>query len=291
MNSMVAPAPQALSGSFQQLGQAAWQRVRDPYRCWLWLQLPLWLWVLGWVGLSAQQWLARPLAQIEVTGDFQQLDAGTLEQKLWQHLSQNQLQNSSQTMATSKDNTVVISPAGQGLVEFKQLLEQLPWVNEVSIRRRWPDRLQVRVREQRPVARWGEQGLVNEQGVIFSPAGQFAKQNRSEFAALPLLSGPEHRSLSLMAQYRNFNQLLRPLGVSLVGLEMEARGAWTLQLNNGIRLIVGRGQSIDKLQRFSQVYGTILKRYAERIDQVDVRYTNGLAVTWREQPVRRKAAK
>ena len=271
---MSASVAQALSTSFQQLAQAAWQRARDPYRLWLWLQLPLWLLIATLVWQASQQWLARPLGKIDVSGELQQLDAGELEQ----YLSTSALQNGGRY-------------AAQDLAEFKRLLEQQPWVNEVAIRRSWPDRLQVRVREQRPVARWGEQGLVNEQGVIFSPADQFAKQRQAEFTALPQLSGPEHRSLSLMAQYRDFNQLLRPLGVSLTGLEMEARGAWTLQLNNGIRLIIGRGQSIDKLQRFGQVYDAVLKRYAERIDQVDVRYTNGLAVTWREQPVRRNAKK
>lgn len=282
---MSAPVTAALFGSFHQLGRAVWQIVRDPYRFWVWLQLPLWLWLLVWSWQSAQQWLAQPLAQIEVSGELKQLDAGALEQQLWQHLQQTQL--ISNPVAAGEALATGGSYVGQDLAGFKQLLEEQPWVSEVAIQRRWPDQLQVRVREQRPVARWGEQGLVNEQGVIFSPAGQFAQQNNGIFAALPQLSGPDQRSLSLMAQYRDFNQLLRPLGISLTGLEMEARGAWTLQLNNGIQLIIGRGQSIEKLRRFSQVYGSVLKRYAERIERVDVRYTNGLAVTWREPPVRK----
>ncbi len=295
MSIAIAPIAITLSASFQQLGLAVWQRVRDPYRLWLWLQLPLWLLILVWLWQSSQQWLARPLGQIEVSGELQQLDAGELQQQLWRYLVMNGsgegLDSGSDSATAEQSDPVTRSYVGQDLIEFKQLLERQPWVNEVAIRRSWPDRLQVKVREQRPVARWGEQGLVNEQGVIFSPADQFAKQYQAEFAALPQLSGPENRSLSLMAQYRDFNQLLRPLGISLTGLEMEARGAWTLQLSNGIRLIVGRGQAIDKLKRFGQVYGTVLKRYAERIEQIDVRYTNGLAVTWREQPVRRNTKK
>jgi cell division protein FtsQ len=277
MTAAIDPVAAALAGSFKTLFQATLQRVRDPYRLWLWLQLPLWLLVVALLWQPSQQWLAQPLSQIEIDGDLQQLNAVELEQQLWQHLSASQQRNQ--------------NFASQDLLEFKQLLEQQPWVNEVAIRRSWPNRLQLQIREQHPVARWGEQGLINEQGVIFTLAEPFAKQHQAEFLALPQLSGPQQRSLSLMAQYRDFNQLLRPLNLSLTGLAMEERGAWTLQLNNGIRLIVGRGQSIEKLQRFGQVYRSVLKRYADRIEQVDVRYTNGLAVTWREQPVKRKAGK
>ncbi|MEH6469754.1 MAG: cell division protein FtsQ/DivIB [Halopseudomonas sp.] len=242
--------------------------IRDPYQIWQWLQLPLWLVVIGLLVQWGGQWLERPLAQIEISGEFEQLDAKQLEQQLWQQT------NSSYALLD--------------LQQFKQMLESQAWVNRVEVQRSWPDRFVVRVREEHPVARWGDEGLVNEQGDIFSPTGEFAEQYQSEFAALPKLSGPEHRSLNLMAQYRDFNQMLRPLGVSLSGLQMEARGAWTLTLDNGIRLIIGRGHAIDKLRRFSQVYGELLVRYADRIVQIDARYTNGLAVTWNEPPVKQK---
>ena len=237
---------------------------RDPYRIWLWLQPPLWLLLLGLSGGAVARWIEQPLAQIEVSGALEQLDARALEQQLWR----------------SSDN----SYARADLQRLKGLLEDEPWVNAVELQRAWPERLLVRVREEQPVARWGSQGLVNEQGLIFSPGDLFAEQHRQQFEALPRLFGPQSRSLNLMAQYRNFSQLLRPLGVGLSGLEVEPRGAWHLQLDNGIRLVVGRGQEIDKLRRFSRVYGTVLERYSERIEQVDVRYTNGLAVRWNEPP-------
>lgn len=239
--------------------------LRDPYRIWQWLQLPLWVLVLSLAWHLAGLWLQRPLVEIEVSGDFQQLDSRQLEQQLWRQ------------MAAS-------SVLGD-LAPIKQLLEQQDWIYEVDLQRSWPDLLRVRVREERPVARWGDQGLVNEQGHIFSPATLYSQQLPAEFAALPRLSGPAQHSLNLMAQYRDFNQILRPLGVRLVGLQLEARGAWILTLDRGIRLLIGRGHSIAKLRRFSQVYRELLVRYADRIDQIDARYTNGLAVTWNEPPV------
>ncbi|WP_421865360.1 cell division protein FtsQ/DivIB [Motiliproteus sp.] len=248
----------------------------DPYRIWLWLQLPLWLLGLVWAGQQFQGWIERPLEQIQVgsdrsTGQFKQLSSEQLQQQLWQ-------------LPTG-------SYAQLDLQAFKQSLEQLAWVHSVQLKRSWPDQLEVVVREQRPIARWGSEGLVNEEGHIFSPAEDFARQQQDRFKQLPQLMGPEHRSLGLMAQFHHFSRMLQPLGLELDGLEMEPRGAWTLTLKNGIRLVVGRGQVIEKLQRFKQVYGDLLGRYAERIKQVDVRYTNGLAVTWTEPPTPAAPAK
>ena len=42
-------------------------------------------------------------------------------------------------------------------------LEKLPWVRKVHVRRQWPDRLEVRIEEHKPVARWGEAIESNEQ--------------------------------------------------------------------------------------------------------------------------------
>src|SRR5438128_5333128 len=48
---------------------------------------------------------------------------------------------------------------------------RVPWVRAVSVRRLWPDRLEVTVSEHQPLARWsawsGESGLVNTAGELF----------------------------------------------------------------------------------------------------------------------------
>ena len=63
-------------------------------------------------------------------------------------------------------------------------LEKLPWVRKVEVRRIWPARLEVKVEEHRPAARWGEgRGeLVNSYGEVF-----VATLVEEESAALTLL--------------------------------------------------------------------------------------------------------
>src|SRR5262249_26379187 len=74
------------------------------------------------------------------------------------------------------------------LESVRSLFEGIPWVRRAELRRRWPDCLEVRLEEQVPVARWGQQKkssqLVNAQGQLFP--GQSEE-------ALPFLAGPAGR--------------------------------------------------------------------------------------------------
>ena len=43
---------------------------------------------------------------------------------------------------------------------LKQNLEQLAWIDSVSIRRVWPDVLQVMINEQQPIAVWNDESII-----------------------------------------------------------------------------------------------------------------------------------
>ena len=53
------------------------------------------------------------------------------------------------------------------LSAVKQAIFSLPWIAQVSFRRVWPDVLQVHVTEQTAIARFGNQGALNAEGVVF----------------------------------------------------------------------------------------------------------------------------
>src|SRR5438552_6609143 len=44
---------------------------------------------------------------------------------------------------------------------------RVPWVRTASVRRLWPDRLEVSVTEHEPLARWNDSALVNTYGEVF----------------------------------------------------------------------------------------------------------------------------
>lgn len=54
------------------------------------------------------------------------------------------------------------------LEQVRQNIGALPWVKQVDVRKRWPDRLEVTVAEYKPLARWGEKKLLAENGEIFA---------------------------------------------------------------------------------------------------------------------------
>lgn len=172
---------------------------------------------------------------------------------------------------------------------IKQALEELPWVERASVRRVWPDVLQVTVTEERAVARWQEGGLVNPAGQVFHPAELDAEARK-----LPLLEGPSRTSTQVMAAYVRMGERLAPQGLAITSLSMDARRSWRLTLDNGMRLTLGRKDSERQLERFARFYpGALAGRVAD-VEEVDLRYTNGFAVKWRlsgTDAVRRPGAK
>ncbi|WP_271273541.1 cell division protein FtsQ/DivIB [Aliamphritea hakodatensis] len=155
-----------------------------------------------------------------------------------------------------------------------------PWVYQVNVERQWPASLVLEVKEEVPVARWGGNGLLNHEGDIFWPEGSATYQQ------LPLLEGPSSNTGQMMAQYYELSQRLRHLSLQVDSLQMEARGAWSLKLKNGVTLVLGREDLVGRLERFVSLYQLRLKDDVEagRIDRIDVRYENGVAVKWRPQP-------
>ena len=55
-----------------------------------------------------------------------------------------------------------------------------------------------------------------------------------------------------------------------------------LVLSNGLRLVVGRDQIMKKMQRFLAVYRSDLQEKVDSVASIDLRYSNGVAVEWRE---------
>ena len=74
------------------------------------------------------------------------------------------------------------------LDQAKSAFEKLPWIRSVSVRRRWPDRLEVAVEEHVALARWGNMALVNTKGELFGAASN---------GDLPVFIGlPEHDEIA-----------------------------------------------------------------------------------------------
>jgi cell division protein FtsQ len=231
------------------------------------LTWPLLLLVLGFGGYELGQRLLpyadRPIARISVEGDLSYISQQAVQQRIAPFIS--------------------ASFFSVDLLAMRKELEQMPWIANAEVRRVWPDQVLVRLEEQLPIARWGDEALLNNQGDAFAPKELDHYQN------LPQLYGPKRAQQQVMQQYQVFSQMLRPMGFSIARLELRERGSWFLTTNQGIELLLGRDHLVEKIRRFSAIYDKALKEQQTNIARIDLRYANGLAVAWRE-PVAPTAA-
>ena len=154
----------------------------------------------------------------------------------------------------------------------------MPWVDEVKVKRIWPDTIGVRIYEQQPVVRWGADSLLNVRGGIFKP-GEIEK-----FSFLPRIGGPEGSEKRLLGIMQELQLALASQSLELREFIVSERRSWTLMLANNMELQLGR---LEQLQKFRLLMKTlpILAQTGingfEKIKKVDMRYPNGFAITWK----------
>ena len=206
------------------------------------------------------QWFADPyrfpLNVVEVKGDFRYLDRTQLEKSIAPH---------TEGGFFTVDVAAICAAA-----------EQLPWVYQAKVQRVWPDSLRLQIEEQQPIARWGEQGFLNRFGESFIPGEPVAAEE------LPGLAGPAGQESRVLEQFRLASGLLAPLGMQIERLELDERRAWHLQLDSGVRLEMGRVNVWQRLQRLVRAYPAVLDGRMDELQRIDLRYSNGFSVYWRQ---------
>lgn len=161
------------------------------------------------------------------------------------------------------------------LAAARRELTALPWVADAEVRRRFPGTLEVQVSEQKPIARWGERGLLNAAGKLFLPdAGHVP-------AELPRLLGPPGSEAQVTQRYFAVQEQLQHRGLSVARVTLDERGAWSFQTSNGLEVRLGANSVDERIGRFFQVLDRTLTHMAGEVDYVDMRYPNGFAIGWK----------
>jgi cell division protein FtsQ len=163
-------------------------------------------------------------------------------------------------------------------------VESLDWVDRANVGRQWPDTLIVRVTEHQAAARWGETGLLNVRGELFTEHSQHA------FPELPSLAGPPGTEGDVVRRYLAVRGKLAEADLTLESLTLDERGAWRLVLGGGQEIRLGRRDIDERLYRFFDVVAPALAAELKQVEYVDLRYTNGFAVGWRDGPPTNLAA-
>ncbi|MBV9575479.1 MAG: cell division protein FtsQ/DivIB [Gammaproteobacteria bacterium] len=162
-------------------------------------------------------------------------------------------------------------------VEYiRDSLLQLPWVSTISVRRCWPDVIEVTVLEKNVLARWNTESLLSDAGELFSPHADIHLGN------LPTFVGPAGQQVVMLKYFQDMNRLLDPLHAKISYLELTPYLTWKLSLDNGITLQIGHKDILTRLGHFVKVYPKIVGNHAKDVDYIDLRYPNGVAVRWKQ---------
>lgn len=206
-----------------------------------------------WISEPVMRLLERPIKSVVVEGEF--------------------------NFITKKRATDLIGNEIDGdflqldLMRLKNALMSDPWVENVTLNRRWPDTLVVKIAEQKPIARWDD-GFLNQRGEIV----RVEETNR--LLDLPWLQGNESDAIEILQQYQDLSQLLRSRGLEVVALKCDNKKSWRLTIKNDVEIAIGRDQVMEKMRRFVTVYDTHLSHVWNDVKAIDIRYSNGVAVRW-----------
>jgi cell division protein FtsQ len=213
---------------------------------------------LAWAAVIALQRLPfYPLREVQVMGELSQVQ-------------RSQIEGAARGVVQGNFFTVNIDAA-------RNAFEKLPWVRRAEVRRQWPDRIELRIEEHVPVARWrgvnGEPRLVNSHGEVFAGSIDLP---------LPLFSGPEGTSAEVLARYKEFESALAKIDLHPRVVALSAREAWQVRLDNGLLLDLGRDQAklplAERITRFTEHYPNAIKRSQVHVVAVDMRYPNGFTL-------------
>ncbi len=151
----------------------------------------------------------------------------------------------------------------------------LPWVDTVTVKRIWPDAIDIKIREKRPYARWGKNSLITEQGVIFTP------NNIEQFQNLTVVAGPELQQVKVLEIMKGIKTALADQFMQLAEFSVNDRWAWKIKLATGQEILLGRNEQLKKLQRFLKTLAVVKQEQVDAMAIVDLRYPNGYAVSWK----------
>lgn len=220
------------------------------------------------LGVAAYRDLSQPgrlpLRVIQVSGDFRELRPEEIQQ----------------TVVEAIDGGFFSCD----MQKLRNRVLEMPWVADVSIRRVWPDKLNMVVTEEVPLARWGEDALINIGGGVFRPP------SLDGLLGLVKLDGPAGSEQRVVEFLQTAVPAARARDLQVREIRLDQRRHWWVLFDDGLTLSLGRENVGYRLSQFFRVYPSLIAQPARRPERIDMRYAHGFAVRWREPAAQGTAA-
>jgi len=219
---------------------------------WAGLLILLGVGLLVWFILKQEMSSERPIQQVKITTALQQLSQQEIDEVLKPYVG-----NSFWEVDLNK---------------IQSDLTRLDWISQAVVKRSWPDQLIITIEEQTPVARWGDEGLINHKGEVFFPASVAGFEN------FVLLEGRLESANQVLAKLAEFQVILNGLNWSIAQMKELVDGGWQIDVLDGPRLLIAKNDDAAQLFRFVRAYGQLKNGLRNSAQVYDLRYSNGFSV-------------
>ena len=165
-----------------------------------------------------------------------------------------------------------------------KVVQALPWVETVSLRRRWPETLMIDIEEYQPIAIWGKDRWL-------TTSGKLVKLPLPKNVVLPHLSGPGNELDKVWPKYQQWSTQFARLGLSLRSMHLSKQHLYTVKLDytshvagsaQGFEMILAESNADQQMTAFLSSYRQSLIDTPGRIKMVDLRYPSGFSISQHE---------
>ena len=207
--------------------------------------------VLVWLGRDAN-WLSYPLKSYQL-------------QTQTTHVNQQEI------------NTVLQDYLGQSfweirLPEVQARLQQIDWVWQADVSRKWPSELTIALTEQTPIARWGEDGLINQQAEVFYP------HKLGKYEQLVRIDAPLKMRQEALQQLIALQQELSNTQMIVTSLSYQADHSWRVSTLQEIDIYLPYDNWAQRLALFFKVFNQFDPDVLTKASGFDLRYSNGFTI-------------
>ncbi len=175
------------------------------------------------------------------------------------------------------------------ITKVVEAAQSLSWVENATIRRKWPDTIEVQVNLRKVRARFNDDEYLDQFGIPFKSPTPIDR-------SLPRLSGPRNSAAEILTAYEAWNEASSRVGLAVKSIWLSERGSWELFVSpirrpderyrsdyssEPIKVILGSGDINDRSKRFLKLYAELFQPLHEKISVIDLRYPDGVSVTWK----------
>ena len=156
------------------------------------------------------------------------------------------------------------------LNQIKSKVSENPWVLNVETQRIFWNRIKVSIKKHDIAMKWGSQGYISSQGILFKP-------NLTINSNAPIGLVAEARVKNFYYDFTQYQSILDPIKIST----FERNSIDELTLDNNIKVILGHQKQNERMEIFVRSFEKLKKYKKIRTRGIfDMRYPNGFALSY-----------